>query len=376
MCRDRFGEKPLYLFREEGGIFFGSEIKFLAALRGRPFDVNDAHLDRYLVNGYKSLYKSGETFFRGVRELPPGTVLRIGAAGEETSGPYWEPRFATDESLTYPQAVELVREALIRSVRLRLRADVPLAFCMSGGVDSNALISTAKRVCDYDVHGFTVMSDDARYEEREQIEAAVRELGIRHTPDPHHRRPLSREPGRARAAARRAGLHDQLLPALVVDVRSRHGRLPHRHQRDRRRRAVHRLLRSPQSLSCTTCGACPSSSRPWPRGKHTLRPLCEIRICRIRGFYFENPGIRDHIYLDAASLPAICGTTGSRPSARPTTPPRCCETAWLNELFHEAVPVILHEDDLNAMYFSIENRSPFLDRRLFEHLPAASRRAI
>ena len=38
----------------------------------------------------------------------------------------------------------------------------------------------------------------------------------------------------------------------------------------------------------------------------------------------------------------------------------------LNELFHEAIPVILHEDDLNAMYFSIENRSPFLDRNLFE----------
>lgn len=38
----------------------------------------------------------------------------------------------------------------------------------------------------------------------------------------------------------------------------------------------------------------------------------------------------------------------------------------LNELFHESVPVILHEDDLNAMFFSIENRSPFLDRILFE----------
>jgi asparagine synthase (glutamine-hydrolysing) len=37
-----------------------------------------------------------------------------------------------------------------------------------------------------------------------------------------------------------------------------------------------------------------------------------------------------------------------------------------NELFHESVPVILHEDDLNAMYYSVENRSPFLDRRLFE----------
>ena len=38
----------------------------------------------------------------------------------------------------------------------------------------------------------------------------------------------------------------------------------------------------------------------------------------------------------------------------------------LNEMFQEVVPVILHEDDLNAMYFSIENRSPFLDRELFE----------
>ncbi len=38
----------------------------------------------------------------------------------------------------------------------------------------------------------------------------------------------------------------------------------------------------------------------------------------------------------------------------------------LNEMFHEAVRVILHEDDLNAMYYSIENRSPFLDRDLFE----------
>ena len=38
----------------------------------------------------------------------------------------------------------------------------------------------------------------------------------------------------------------------------------------------------------------------------------------------------------------------------------------LNELFHEATPVILHEDDLNSMLYSVENRSPYLDSRLFE----------
>lgn len=70
LCRDRFGEKPLYVFRDAAGLYFGSEVKFLAALRGEAFDVNEAQLYRYLVNGYKSLYKTGETFFRGVSELP------------------------------------------------------------------------------------------------------------------------------------------------------------------------------------------------------------------------------------------------------------------------------------------------------------------
>jgi len=40
----------------------------------------------------------------------------------------------------------------------------------------------------------------------------------------------------------------------------------------------------------------------------------------------------------------------------------------MNESFHETTPGILHDDDLNAMYFSLENRSPFLDRRLFEFM--------
>ena len=184
LCRDRFGEKPLYFHWDAGGIYFGSEIKFLAALHGSPFDVNYEHLHRYLVNGYKALYKVRDTFFRGVFELPPATVYRVSAAGRETASLYWTPSFAADEGMAYPEAVESVREALVRSVKLRLRSDVPLAFCMSGGVDSNALISTAKRLCGYDVHGFTVMSDDARYEERAEIEAAVKELGVRHTPIP------------------------------------------------------------------------------------------------------------------------------------------------------------------------------------------------
>ena len=50
---------------------------------------------------------------------------------------------------------------------MRLRSDVPLAFCMSGGVDSNSLISIAKNVYGYDVHGFTIVNRNKRYDEKE-----------------------------------------------------------------------------------------------------------------------------------------------------------------------------------------------------------------
>src|ERR1043165_1611766 len=82
------------------------------------------------------------------------------------------------------KAVAGARERLLRSVELRLRADVPLAFCMSGGIDSNSLIGIAKRHFDYDVHGFTIVNTDARYEEQDMVDLAVRELGVRHTAIP------------------------------------------------------------------------------------------------------------------------------------------------------------------------------------------------
>ena len=181
LARDRFGEKPLFLHRAADGVYFGSEPKMIFALLGRRLPVNIDHLYRYLVNGYKALYKAGHTFFEGLEELPRATTLRIGADGRECAQAYWQPALAQQASLSYDEAVASVRTQLIRAVELRLRADVPLAFCMSGGIDSLTLISIAKRVFNYDVHGFTFVNEDPRYDEQEMVEHAVQRLGLRHT---------------------------------------------------------------------------------------------------------------------------------------------------------------------------------------------------
>lgn len=365
LCRDRFGEKPLYLFRDAEGLSFGSEVKFLAALRGKPFDVNEEHLYRYLVNGYKSLYKVRETFFRGVSELPPATVLHIDAEGRESSRPYWTPAFAEDKELSYRECVDAVRDGLVRSVKLRLRSDVPLAFCMSGGVDSNALISTAKRLCGYDVHGFTVMSDDARYEEKTEIDAAVRELGIRHTPIP-----ITADRFRENLVAL-VRQHDAPVYTISYYI--------HWLLMSEVARAGYRIAISGTGADELFTGYYdhhnlylyemrnrPELEPALAAWKQHMGPLVRNPYLRNPQLYFENAGFRDHIYLDATNFAGYLQRDWHEAFAESTYVPSLLRNRMLNELFHESVPVILHEDDINAMYFSIENRSPFLDRGLCE----------
>ena len=150
--------------------------------------------------------------------------------------------------MSFEEAVAGTRERLIRSVELRLRADVPLAFLMSGGVDSLSLISIARRVFDHDVHGFTIVNSDERYEEQDMVEHAVERLGVRHTSialDTRDFLPRLRELVRH---------HDAPVYTITYFVQwllmqaIHRARLPRLGQRHGRRRALQRLLRPPPRL--------------------------------------------------------------------------------------------------------------------------------
>ena len=182
LARDRFGEKPLFYFQDNNGsIFYASEIKFIFALLGKKLPINYRHLKRYLVNGYKSLYKTKDTFFENLLELKPGFFARISLKGKFEKKRYWLPKFREDNKISYEEVINQTRERLVSSVEKRLRADVPIAFCLSGGIDSNALIGIAKKVLNYDVHGFSIINTDERYEELDMIDLAVKNLDLKHT---------------------------------------------------------------------------------------------------------------------------------------------------------------------------------------------------
>jgi asparagine synthase (glutamine-hydrolysing) len=364
--RDRFGEKPLVLYRDATGLFFGSEPKLVVALLGRRLPVNTGHLCRFLVNGYKALYKSRETFFEGLADLEPASVLTVDAEGRERRETYWAPRVAPDPAMTYEAAVAGARDRLIRSVELRLRADVPLAFCMSGGVDSNALIGVARSVCGHDVHGFTIANSDARYEEQEMVEYAVAKLGIRHTSIPVDTRDFL---PRLRTLVRQ---HD--APVYTITYFA-HWLLMEHIAAHGYRIAVsgtaadelftgyydHHLAYLAEVHGDPALHA--AARQAWER---EVRPFVRNPYLRDPDLFVRDPGFRDHVFFNADGFGRYLTVDWAEPFVERSFTASLLRNRMLNELFHEAVPVILHEDDLNAMYFSVENRSPYLDRDLFE----------
>ena len=112
LSRDRFGEKPLYIYEDATGLYFGSEPKNIAALVGRALPVNTRQVRRFLVNGYRSLYARGETFFDGLRELPSASWLRVGADGRQMERRFWEPGYAPEDGMTWEDAVAGARARL------------------------------------------------------------------------------------------------------------------------------------------------------------------------------------------------------------------------------------------------------------------------
>jgi len=366
LVRDRFGEKPLYLMHTKTGLYFGSEPKFLFSLAGERPPPNLSHLTRYLVNGYKALHKVDDMFFKQLKQLPGGTALSIQGDGTSTQRRYWSWSSTPDETMEFDDAVALTRERLIEAVGLRLRADVPLAFCLSGGIDSNAIVSVARRTHGYDVHGFTILNTDARYEEHEMVDTAVRELGIRHTGIPLSTdgfldglRTLVRQHD-APVYTISYYVHWLLMQAVAdagyqISLSGTGADELFTGYYDHYNAYLYEVSTDPNQHAVALAA--------WR--KH-VAPFVRNPYLQDHSVFVHNPNFRDHIYLNAD----IFSDALHEPWSETFHESRYCEgvlrNRMLNELFHESVPVILHEDDANAMYYSIENRSPFLDRKLFE----------
>jgi asparagine synthase (glutamine-hydrolysing) len=144
IARDRMGEKPLLVYRDEDKLLFASEMKSLLAL-GIPRKLDYVSLSNYLQLNY---IPGPATIFKGVKKLLPGHYLYI--KGDKVVRKRWykipyDPKKVQKNKLTYEQQQQKLVELLDEATSRRLVADVPLGAFLSGGIDSSVIVALASR---------------------------------------------------------------------------------------------------------------------------------------------------------------------------------------------------------------------------------------
>jgi asparagine synthase (glutamine-hydrolysing) len=384
LCRDRFGIKPLFHAAHGGRLLFASEIKGLLAGMPTP-DPNEDSVATFLVSAADT---RAHTFFAGIERVPPGHLLTVPLADPHAARVtrYWS--VPDGPGAGDPDAAERFAELFRTSIRLHTRSDVPVGTCLSGGLDSSAIVCTADDLrrhgelgSTYRHRAFGYVPPDASVSERPWMDTVIERTGVEFVevrPSPERFTSVLDDVVRAQdepfgstsiaaqwfvfEAARQAGIKvmldgqgaDEVLggyhgylatvaAGMVADGRAlAYARLALDH---RRRLGTWPV---PAAMAATLL--------PGP-----LRGLA-VRLAEA-----DN--------APAASIPGVADTmySGLRGAVDASDPLPTDMQALLRHQVAAALPSLLRYEDRNSMAHSIEARVPFLDHRLVEYafaLPA------
>src|SRR5438552_4051997 len=161
LARDRAGKKPLYVYRDNQRIVFGSEIKAVFAHPDVHVDIDKSQVAPYLFFGY---VPHPLTFYRGITQIDPAGVVVIDADGRMESRRYWQLKFpeaGQELKVDRRDARERVRHLVTDAVSRRLVSDVPLGAFLSAGIDSTIVVGVMSGLMNEPVKTFTIGFDGA-----------------------------------------------------------------------------------------------------------------------------------------------------------------------------------------------------------------------
>ena len=227
LARDRLGIKPLYLAETPGGLRFASTLPALLAAGGV-----DTTIDRQALHHYMSFHAvvpAPLTILRGVRKLPPATILTIEPDGTRREQTYWTLTVgarAKDRAMTAADWREAVRDALRIAVDRRRIADVPVGVLLSGGLDSSIVVALLADGGAADLKTFSigfdsvgdVQGDEFRYSDLIAQQFATDHHRIRIAPE----RALSALPGAIAAMSEPMMSHDAIGFYLLSEEVAKH----------------------------------------------------------------------------------------------------------------------------------------------------------
>ena len=328
-ARDRFGVKPFYYHKAEDGFYFASEIKslFAAGISKIP---NEGVWASYFA--YGSYGMPNETFWQYVNQLPGGHFLEL--SDDKLQIHQWYDFVKEVQKYDLKLSFEAVKmrylQLLDSSIKLRFRADVPLGFNVSGGLDSSALLALVNRTANGEnINAYTFYTGDDRYDELPW----VKDL-IAHTKNPLHT-VLFEAKDVAEAAASMSALQDEPfggVPTLAYAA----------------------IFKEAVSQGVKVLLDGQGMDEQWAGYDYYAQKQSQSTIQGVTSSPFKK-GVLSKTFLAKAKKPVY---------------PKPFEDRVLNlqyrDLFYTKIPRALRFNDRVSMAASTELREPFLDYRLVE----------
>lgn len=370
-ARDRFGVKPLYVWQApSGGLALASEIKQFAAVPGFAARLNPGAAYDFLAWGVFD--HSAQTLFQGLRQLRGGEccVVRL----EQSAQPpltirrwYGLPK-SGGVRLSGAEATGRFRALMEDSVRLRLRSDVPVGACLSGGLDSSSIVCLAAAGLSAPLVTVSACYDDRVIDERpfmDVVNKAVSTRPVQVFPDGadlpdllarlvyHQDGPFGSTSvfaqWRVFEAARREGVPvmldgqgaDEQLAGYHPAFTAYHAGLLRRGRLATLARELAAQRRRHGTSASWQAAVLARALLP-ESGRQALR--------RLRG-------VGRPSWLDA-------GFGGGGHVPLPAT--ASLERLMESQMGETSLPMLLHYEDRNSMAHGVESRLPFLDYRLVE----------
>ncbi|PQJ11638.1 asparagine synthase (glutamine-hydrolyzing) [Flavipsychrobacter stenotrophus] len=177
--RDRFGVKPLYYFDGANALYLASEIKQIRTSPDFKFELNEPIARKFLATG--AVDQTSDTFYKNVFSLPCGHYLKMDLSkdGNAFEIKQWYKLIPKKWAGTFDEAVVEFRRLLTAAVDLRLRSDVTVGSCLSGGLDSSSIVCIAADLLKAkgDFAGqetVTATYDEAKYDEWKFAEEVIK----------------------------------------------------------------------------------------------------------------------------------------------------------------------------------------------------------
>jgi len=369
LSRDHFGQKPLFYYRDNKSFIFGSEIKYIFKINDKKKirEINYDKLKNYIQIGYRSINKDNNSFFKNIKSLEPGTYLKIFLKEKKIEKNFffkelykknYNQKKFNNNDVDYKYVLDL----LVESLEKKTRSDVPISFSLSGGIDSTILFYITTKIIQKKSQCFSIIDKDKKYNENKNIKIIEKDLNIL-----SNKVFLKKEKNFLKNLEELIIYHDSPISTISYYVQSK---------------LTEEISKKKIRVNISGTGADEIFGGYYD---HFLLQMMSQKGKRFKDSFklwskFINPLVRNHYLKNFSNFKKLFHNKKYLTNSDSFIfkkknnyedkiyTDNYLKNRMLNELFEEVVPVILKEDDLNSMKYSIENRSPYLDLKLFRYL--------